>query len=321
MSMPTHPTRRRGFTLIELLVVIAIIAILIGLLLPAVQKVREAAARSKCQNNLKQIGVALHAYESAYQTFPTGNTNGTVTANWKVRLFPFLEQGNVYTQINLANVNTSTVLNKLTIPVWACPSSNLPTNPTDAVYNNGTNVSTLIGHQATCYQGIMGAANPDPAGRTTGVIYQQTRYGGGWWANTGMLIPNQTVRITDASDGTSNTIVVAEQSGRVGTTDLRNRYYSPWGGCTLGGQVSSWSGDLDGWQMGLTCVVYQNNRQTTAAGANQVYLPNTILNSFHTGGINVAMGDGSVRFVTDSVTLATFQAACSRNDGVVNNLP
>src|SRR5262245_50246793 len=128
MRPPAAPPRR-AFTLIELLVVIAIIAILIGLLLPAVQKVREAAARMKCQNNLKQIGIALHAYHRAFDRFPMGGAGGTATANWRVLLFPYLELDNVYSQINLSNVNASTVLNKLTMPVWACPSSPLPTNP------------------------------------------------------------------------------------------------------------------------------------------------------------------------------------------------
>src|SRR6476619_130793 len=127
-------SRARGaFTLIELLVVIAIIAVLIGLLLPAVQKVREAAARAKCQNNLKQLGVALHNYHSAFNAFPYGwgapNVVGnTRTANWRVRLFPFMEMDTVYQQVNLTDTWTSAVLQNATFPTWTCPSSALPTN-------------------------------------------------------------------------------------------------------------------------------------------------------------------------------------------------
>lgn len=302
--------RRKAFTLIELLVVIAIIAILIGLLLPAVQKVREAAARSKCQNNMKQIGVALMNYESANGAFPMGQGAGVGAASWRIRILPYLEQDNVYNQVNLYDVFNSAVLQNLQLSVFVCPSSNLQAvpNPVPSWY------SSAVRHQVPAYIGIMGAT-PDPAGRTTGTIYASNY--GGWWSNNGMLLANEVTTIATCTDGTSNTFIVGEQSASVGNTnDLRSRYYSPWGSFTQGQPISRLAAGQDCWGMGLTSVAYAPNSMSAGAGANITYGGNTILNSKHPNSVMMLATDGSVRSVSSSADFANFQRMCVRDDGI-----
>jgi prepilin-type N-terminal cleavage/methylation domain-containing protein len=209
--------RRPAFTLIELLVVIAIIAVLIGLLVPAVQKVREAANRMSCSNNLKQLGTALHNYESTFGYFPRGQGPSAWAANWRVHVLPFIEQEGVFRQVN-QNDSTdigSPVLSNLMMKTFSCPSSPLPTNSPDKSWFSVTPTT-----QIPSYIGLMGAY-PDPAGRTNGA-WVTSNYGG-WLAMTGMLLPNETVRLADCLDGTSNTFFIGEQSGRVGSNDYRNK--------------------------------------------------------------------------------------------------
>jgi len=122
-------------------------------------------------------------------------------------------------------------------------------------------------------------------------------------------------------DGTSNTWIVGEQSGAVNGVDLRNRYYSPWGGVSQPAPISLIPQGVSLWGMGLTCVTMPINSNVTNATCDDVWDGSTILNSFHPGGVNMLSTDGAVRFVTDGTNFANFQAMCVRNDGVLTSDP
>jgi prepilin-type N-terminal cleavage/methylation domain-containing protein/prepilin-type processing-associated H-X9-DG protein len=310
--MSRKRNRLYGFTLIELLVVIAIIAVLIALLLPAVQQAREAARRTQCKNNLKQIGLALHNYESSSTCFPIGSFSPWNTVpNWRLQLFPYFDQAPLYqsmdfTQSFAGNVTTTntTILSNMKLAAYICPSSSL--DPCANIVNNPQKI------QIPMYVGVSGAT-PDVAGRTVG---SSSNYGG-FYTNNGMLLHNRLTRIRDAVDGTSNVIIVAEQSGRVGTTDMRSGYYGGYTGTTFGGEVSgSNPAGADSWSTGLTGVQYRINAPTMAGGSDNPWDANTVINSFHTGGIHVLLADGSVRFISDNLDFTTLRNLCSRDDGV-----
>jgi prepilin-type N-terminal cleavage/methylation domain-containing protein len=314
----TKRFRRGAFTLIELLVVIAIIAVLIALLLPAVQQAREAARRSQCKNNLKQLGLAMFNYEGTFRTFPLGSFAPLFSVpNWRVHLLPFLDQAPLYSKLDFNGgqfsgnglTSTNTVLAGLSMPVYVCPSSSLNPTVADATNTFNNSQNTLM-HM---YVGISGAY-PDPAGRTVG---SASNYGG-FYTNNGSMLHNQITRQSDLVDGGSNIMLIAEQSGRVGLTDCRSAYYGGWTGTSFGGMISgSVPAGADSWSTGLTSIQYAINSKTTAAGSDNTWDANTVLNSFHVGGVHVVMGDGSVRFISDSTNFLTVQKLAVRDDGQV----
>lgn len=324
--------RRRAFTLIELLVVIAIIAILIALLLPAVQQAREAARRTQCKNNLKQILLSLHNYHDVHMTFSQGQTPRNPVGhccggNWRVQVLPYLDQAPVYNNIdfsgNYSFGGTSAghyaayrggaeVFAGLTIPAFACPSSPLDRNDT-SVINNPQRGQT---HHYVGISGSLGVARETD---------RATDYGGIVRGN-GMLGVNRHSGMRDVTDGTSNTIMVAEQSGdvNVGGTirNLSSNYYGGWSG--QAGAVASDKAGRPHWGAGTTCLRYPINHGlgvanpiTTASipGADNTWDFNTIINSYHTGGIQVGLGDGSIRFISENLDFRTLQRLCSMNDG------
>ncbi len=307
--------RKSGFTLIELLVVIAIIAILIGLLLPAVQKVREAAARMSCSNNLKQIGVALHNYHSSYNTFPTGsNTLGfTCTA----QLLPFLEQNNLYNQINFT-VSATDPSNAgptgATIKILLCPSDAISALPAGQGGNN------YFANYGTAIQ-----------------FFQNSSIANGVFA----LHDTKGISLLGISDGTSNTVAFSELK----KGDFNNATYNPadWlNASSLGSPSTADQAYAICQTITVTNLSYQlfsaggewlNDSNTGTAythvgppnSTNCAFLSNLTFavnaSSFHTGGINVLLCDGSVRFVTNSIDLPTWRAVGTRAGGEVLTLP
>jgi len=326
--------RLRGFTLIELLVVIAIIAILIGLLLPAVQKVREAAARMQCQNNMKQLGIALHAFHDANgrmppgggdDTTPFGNGGSSWGSSWKVYILPYIEQDNLYKQWQFngtsgwQNVNNLSKVDKLTIKTYRCPSSVLP----DFHPGSCTNVTNSF-QMFTTYVGVAGTSIDNPRNTNIGCCAGTGPINGG----SGILCTNCTTKMTAITDGTSNTILVGEQSDHL--RDNNNKPYIPGTGALTsqgphgwvmgagGGGIGAANGER---QFNITTVRWTINMRgldnSATNGTNENSGSNIPFTATHTGGANMLMGDGSVRFLSDTTALATLQALGSKDGGEV----
>ncbi|HCS54282.1 DUF1559 domain-containing protein [Rubinisphaera sp.] len=311
---------RKAFTLIELLVVIAIIAILVALLLPAVQQAREAARRSSCKNNLKQIGLALHNYHDAHSCFPSGfyrrdySVSSTFAGpgwGWGTMILPQLEQTALWDALSpnttiLSRSATMVPLTQTPIETFRCPSC--PGGNLNEALIGG---STDEPHALSTYKGVFGDLNTQF--NYTGdncAYYQGSCISGG----NGVFSPNSSEKFRDITDGTSNTLMIGEVA--YGINGVRNS-----SGTLIDYRGSVWAGvDADGSPSNVA--THQTLRALNGSGNPETLysINGTNSNSFsshHKGGVQFLLTDGSVRFLSENLDSQTTNWLAARDDGEV----
>ncbi|MBL4884359.1 MAG: DUF1559 domain-containing protein [Planctomycetaceae bacterium] len=316
-------TNRRGFTLIELLVVIAIIAILVALLLPAVQQAREAARRSSCKNNLKQIGVALHNYHDVHSTFPPSYIDATPNLNqpgptamddtnglgWGTMILPMIEQAPLYDRIGGEtagfafhwmdgnNDGTGSVADAIPSSIVPISTYNCPSDPMDG---RNTDKNSFGKSNYTANAGNSAARD-----------------------KRGVFFTNSKIKFRDITDGTSSTVLVIERTTKNDSGKLN-----------CGGTACNWAGalwigprdrpDTAGWHTSVTALdvesygggsaTYLIGRSSATWGAAWGSA------SSHTGGLQAAMCDGSVKFLSESIDMIVYRSIRSRGRGEIVSL-
>ena len=325
---------RPGFTLIELLVVIAIIAVLIALLLPAVQQAREAARRTQCKNNLKQIGIALHSYHETTNTFPMGmcgwpgTLDGTLWG-WGTMILPYLDAASLYNSLAASPGGTSPHANLPATGFGAVMASFNPTNPllqtSLSVYRCPSDTGSITVTIPT--GGLNGSV------RQNTYIYGRANYAGVIGATFsitgGLLVPDgafgesSTVRIRDFTDGTSNTFLIGERR----SPGIVNGRYA--GGDTVWCGANDDISPRSDWQgfaihLGMCDQGSKINARMSAAPTATNAAAYTAFSSQHTGGAQFLLADGSVRFISENIATglpnmpgSTYQNLANRSDGQV----
>jgi prepilin-type N-terminal cleavage/methylation domain-containing protein len=299
--------RRSGFTLIELLVVIAIIAILIALLLPAVQQAREAARRSQCRNNLKQLGLAMHNYHDSLNTLPPASTYSIPNSNgqhtWVEFIMPYIDQAPWYNQINFSISNAvapnAALFTGKTLAAVQCPSN--PSASTLQTRSSGNFDGWSVPSQGLFYPVCAGSIFPDaatldcPAPLPNFCISQTTGTWGAAHANPYPGAFNRGVTRTnfrDFTDGTSTTFLAGE----------RNAEELNWGGAFSSNFPIAFTAQKPN----------SPTRNRTSPGA---YQQNGGFSSYHTGGVHMLMGDGAVKFISDNIDHSVFCRSGDKADG------
>ncbi len=352
----TNLKTRRGFTLVELLVVIAIIGILVGLLLPAVQAAREAARRMSCQNNLKQLGLALHNYHSSFKQMPPAgiremynNSGWSRQASWMIRILPQIEQSAAYNAVNFVDSNFDNitagwaaptrnwqVMNAMSVPIYWCPSSPLERSKD---YPTSEKTQQLGAPASITVQIPDYAANSGCQFRGGTVVDAPNSFWdwGGVHADNGvlpmLLRPDwgsppsigQPVKFGSITDGTSNTIAVGEQSGlHRSENDYRAGFVL--GGLWSCGTASSPS-NKNNYVITRYPINYSGNDWPAWGGLGwtgswtpnigETSFNNTAFRSQHTGGAQFVLSDGSVQFISENIQFQIYTALLDRNDGAV----
>jgi prepilin-type N-terminal cleavage/methylation domain-containing protein/prepilin-type processing-associated H-X9-DG protein len=302
---------RRGFTLIELLVVIAIIGVLIGLLLPAVQKVREAANRVQCKNNLKQIGLALHNYHDRLRSFPTGyfsnlsgppsrDSSGNCTYNeigpgwgWAAYLLDDLEQSNLKQQIRfdlLIQDPLNAAVREVPLSIFTCPSE-VESGSITVVDANGNPICNVGRSSYTAMNGVLGVSSDA-------------------FDNNGVFLRNRRMRMAEIKDGLSNTLFVGERGS--------NMSRATWTGAVTGAVVPAQrypdpSSQLANAEADAALVLSHGSRSHIPN--DQLVFDADAVSSYHPSGVNFLFGDGSVHSISNSIDGAVYEGLLTRAGG------